>query len=203
MNAPTINARVRTRPPTTSQQAAPPPAKPVKSRAVSPFVRPAKLEEGYEPPNIVRRDNQAYDTPARKLAMIDAMQQFLGVVHYACLATDTPRATHYKWMNEDSEYKRGCDEASAVALDYVEAQLLTNIRHGDPTSAIFYLKTRGKQRGFVERTEVTGAGGEAININLSVEQVKEDLPMQALQAVLLKTVFKDGTVKANPALPPS
>jgi hypothetical protein len=40
--------------------------------------------------------------------------------------------------------------------------LHTLIDNGDVASTIFYLKTKGKKRGFVERTELTGNEGQPI-----------------------------------------
>src|SRR5689334_3324767 len=44
-------------------------------------------------------------------------------------------------------------------LDLAETKLLTAIRDGNLTAVIFYLKTKGKARGYTERAEVTGADG--------------------------------------------
>lgn len=44
-------------------------------------------------------------------------------------------------------------------LDLAETQLLKHIRDGNLTSVIFYLKTKGKGRGYIERQEHTGADG--------------------------------------------
>ena len=39
-------------------------------------------------------------------------------------------------------------------LDLAESKLIQNIQDQDTTSIIFYLKTQGKKRGYVEKTEV-------------------------------------------------
>lgn len=48
-------------------------------------------------------------------------------------------------------------------LDKAEKKLDQLIGAGDTTALIFYLKTKGKKRGYIERTEITGADGDKLN----------------------------------------
>jgi len=47
-------------------------------------------------------------------------------------------------------------------IDNAESALYKQILDGNITAIIFFLKTRGKKRGYVERQEVTGADGGPI-----------------------------------------
>lgn len=90
----------------------------------------------------------------QKKAMIEALEKSLGIVTSACKAVGISRMTHYRWLEEDSDYKKSVDDISEVAKDFVESQLFKQIRENNPTSTIFFLKTKGKDRGYVERTEI-------------------------------------------------
>lgn len=90
----------------------------------------------------------------QKKAMIEALEKTLGIVTSACKQVGISRMTHYRWIEEDEEYRRNVEDISEVAIDFVESQLFKQIRNDNPTSTIFYLKTKGKQRGYVERTEL-------------------------------------------------
>lgn len=101
-----------------------------------------------------------------KKAMLQALEQSLGVVTSACKSVGISRQTHYRWMSEDEEYKKGVADIENVALDFAESQLHKQIKGGNPTSTIFYLKTKGKSRGYVERQEIQHDGGEGLRIEI-------------------------------------
>jgi len=102
--------------------------------------------------------------------MLDALKQTLGVVTPACENAGIDRTTHYKWMKEDEYYKNAVEEIENIALDFAESRLHRNIKDGDVASILFYLKTRGKKRGYIEqqKTDIT-TGGKALNTDITVE----------------------------------
>lgn len=51
-------------------------------------------------------------------------------------------------------------EINQATLDLAESKLITKINEGHLTAVIFYLKTKGKARGYIERAEITGRDGE-------------------------------------------
>ena len=85
--------------------------------------------------------------------MIEALTKSLGIVTIACKAVGICRTSHYDWYNEDDKYKAAVDDTQDIALDFAESKLHKNIEKEDTTAIIFYLKTKGKKRGYVERTE--------------------------------------------------
>ena len=50
--------------------------------------------------------------------------------------------------------------------DFVENALHKAISEGNVTAIIFYLKTQAKERGYVERQEITGKDGDVIRVTL-------------------------------------
>jgi hypothetical protein len=104
----------------------------------------------------------------KKESIIAALEQSLGVVTTACKATDIPRSTFYKWLGEDKEFAKDVKDISNIALDFAESQLHKQMREGNTAATIFYLKTKGKKRGYIERQELEVDG----DMNLTVEYIK-------------------------------
>lgn len=98
-------------------------------------------------------------TKLNKKRMLEALEKSLGIVTSAAKIANINRSMHYDWMRDDPEYKKAVDELSDMTLDFAESQLHKQIKDGNTTATIFYLKTKGKQRGYVERTEVVHETG--------------------------------------------
>jgi hypothetical protein len=105
-------------------------------------------------------------TEQHKKAMLDALEKSLGVVTSAAKAVGVGRTTHYLWLQEDKEYKAAVEELSDVAIDFAESQLHKQIKEGNSTATIFFLKTKGKKRGYVERQEVDVSSGKLFQIEV-------------------------------------
>lgn len=89
----------------------------------------------------------------KKRAMIQALEVSLGIVTTACKKVGINRDTHYEWMKRDEQYKADVESISDIALDFAESKLHEQINNGEVSSTIFYLKTKGKRRGYIERVE--------------------------------------------------
>ena len=56
---------------------------------------------------------------------------------------------------DDQDFRASVDELQNLTLDFAESQLASSkLKDGNTTATIFYLKTKGKKRGYVERKEV-------------------------------------------------
>lgn len=113
-------------------------------------------------------------TEQRKKAMIEALEKSLGVVTTACKSVGIGRTTHYDWLEQDPEYKKQVESIDDIAVDFAESQLHKQIKDGSTTATIFYLKTKGKDRGYVERNEVHNSGRlEVKNVVLDQSDIEQ------------------------------
>jgi len=110
----------------------------------------------------------------KKESVLKALEQSLGVVNMACKKADVPRSTFYKWLKEDEDFAKQVEDIDNIALDFVESQLHRQIADNSTTATIFYLKTKGKKRGYIERQEITGADGMPTNFQIEIIDKTED-----------------------------
>tara|TARA_R110000796_G_scaffold19885_6_gene59483 strand:- start:482 stop:835 length:354 start_codon:yes stop_codon:yes gene_type:complete len=106
------------------------------------------------------------NTSDSKKKMIEALEKNLGIVSVASSNANIHRSTHYLWYSEDEEYKKQVDEIHNVCLDFAESKLFENIKDNKETSTIFYLKTRGKNRGYVERQEIDTGNNNSFRVEI-------------------------------------
>lgn len=69
------------------------------------------------------------------------------------------RSTLYEWMEKHPIIKTWIHEAGEAQIDHVENKLFELINNGEIAATIFYLKTKGKTRGYIERQETHHSGG--------------------------------------------
>ena len=62
------------------------------------------------------------------------------------------------YVNMHEETKEMFDNEEQKILDLAENKLIENINDNDNTAIIFYLKTKGKQRGYIEKQEIQHSG---------------------------------------------
>lgn len=110
-----------------------------------------------------------------KLAMLDALEKTLGVVTSAAKIVGIDRTTHYIWLEHDEDYKRAVTDIENVAIDFAESHLHKQIKKGNTPATVFYLKTKGKKRGYVEKQELDLTGEiKPISIELKIDSDTND-----------------------------
>ena len=114
-------------------------------------------------------------TDTKKRLMIDAMEKALGIVTSACKSVGISRETHYRWLREDKDYKDAISDIRDIAIDFAESSLHRQIKDGNTAATIFYLKTQGKKRGYIEKQEIENTGQPNIIIQPLSQEAQESL----------------------------
>ena len=89
----------------------------------------------------------------KKEKFLEALAHGYGIIATACEAIGIGRSTYYRWYNADQEFRERVDEVTETQVDFVESKLMQAINAGDTTATIFYLKTKGKKRGYNEKAQ--------------------------------------------------
>ncbi len=85
------------------------------------------------------------------------------------------RMAVYSYMKRWKTIGDAIKDERDVLKDFAENKIAQRMMEGSDTMLIFYAKTQMKDRGYVERHEVTGTGGGAIPISVingDVERLK-------------------------------
>lgn len=89
----------------------------------------------------------------RKKKILELYSKKACNVSAVCSAVGISRKTFYDYMNTDAEFKEQIEEDKEAILDNAESILQKKIMGEDTTSLIFFLKTKGKTRGYYEKSE--------------------------------------------------
>jgi hypothetical protein len=106
-------------------------------------------------------------TEQNKKIFIESLVLHKGIITDACKSTGIGRTTVYDWIRLDEDFKKEVDLVNETVIDFVESKLFQKIEgvymqdsenevYKTPpsdTAIIFYLKTKAKKRGYVEKTE--------------------------------------------------
>ena len=104
--------------------------------------------------------------------IIDAIHQSQGLLTVAAPAAGVSYGTMMRYMADYESVKQAAIEAKERMIDFAESKLLANIKSGDNTAIIFYLKTQAKHRGYIERAEIGGIGGEPIRYEINAKDTE-------------------------------
>lgn len=108
------------------------------------------------------------ETFIKKVKLIRALVDSHGIIKPACERCGVGRRTFYSYYKDDPEFRSAVDEMKDIALDDAEEALFKNIEKGYEASIIFYLKTQGKKRGYIEHKDVNH------NINMNLNHLSDD-----------------------------
>ena len=111
-------------------------------------------------------------TEKNKQDLLKALERSLGIVTPACKEVGITRQTYHRWYNEDTEFKKAVDEINDIQGDFVENQLFKKIKEGSERSILFYMKYKGKKRGYSDSIDITSDGKSITEIKLI--EVKKD-----------------------------
>lgn len=97
-----------------------------------------------------------------KAAVLKILANNACFIATACKQANITRKMFYTYMKNDPEFREAVEVIEEQRKDFVERKIMEKIEEGDTSMLIFYAKTKMKDRGYVERTEITGKDGDAL-----------------------------------------
>lgn len=95
----------------------------------------------------------------KKQIAVEAYVKAFGIVTKAAKAAEISRFTFYEWLKTDPEFKHAIDSAQPeeYQIDFAEDVLMQMIKAKNTAATIFFLKTKGRGRGYIERLDVNNS----------------------------------------------
>ena len=117
---------------------------------------------------LVKADNATSERYRKYTAaqMIDALAESMGMISPAARKLGCSRDTVRRYLAEYPEIAEAIEDANEEVNDIAELKLLDAIKRGEAWAICFRLKTKAKNRGYVEKGELTGTNGAPIAIRL-------------------------------------
>lgn len=101
-----------------------------------------------------------------KKDILIALKKHLGNVTYSCEEVGISRDTFYRWLREDEEFKRDVESVNDIQIDFVENKLMQKIKEGSDAAIIFFMKHKGRGRGYSDSLDITTNGKDITSIKL-------------------------------------
>ena len=99
-------------------------------------------------------------TTLKKQRFVEEFFNKAGNISELCKAVGIHRSTYYEWMNKDEKFNAKINAEREGLIDFAESKLIKLIDEKNVTAIIFFLKTRAKDRGYVEKVEQVISGDE-------------------------------------------
>jgi len=88
-----------------------------------------------------------------KKEILEAMESDLLAMSSVCRALGIPIRTAHGWREADPEFNEAVKKVHDLRLDMVEDKAMEQIKQGNTAMIIFFLKTQGRKRGYVEQVD--------------------------------------------------
>jgi len=112
-------------------------------------------------------------TPYRKYTerqIIEALEESKGLIAPAARKLGCARDTIRRYLEEYEDVARAMKDQTEAVTDMAEHALYQAILDREAWAVCFYLKCKGKERGYVERAELTGNNGAPVKIKLVYDE---------------------------------
>lgn len=128
----------------------------------------------------------------------DALRTTAGLRSAAAALLECSPSTVKRYIDRSEMLARIENEIVERNLDLAECGLLDAINAGNLTAIMFYLKTKGKHRGYAERHQIEGKNGAPVEVKAQLDfSGLSATGIQFLHGVVKELLLPDGDGQAK------
>ena len=103
-----------------------------------------------------------------------ALIEYDGMVYVVAKALKVTHTTIYRYIKDYQICRDAKEQSEGLILDLAETNMRKAVKAGEEWAIKFLLKTKGKDRGYTERTELTGQGGDPLQVQVYLPKNPRD-----------------------------
>jgi len=100
--------------------------------------------------------------------MVTALQETKGMMYLAARRLGCSSETISRYCRKHPAVQAAKDAERGVMVDEAELRLWAAVQSGQPWAIAFCLRTLGRNRGYIERVEQTGADGQPLALTITI-----------------------------------
>jgi len=105
-----------------------------------------------------------------KKLLLQTLEKEHGILGPALKVAGISRSTFNNYYNQDPEFRLVIDEIREGAIDFVESELVNQIKAKNTTATIFYLKCKGREHGWIDQQDMRIEASSEIKIKYIVPE---------------------------------
>jgi len=148
---------------------------------------------------VERNRIKAEDRAKLKKTWLETFNRLYFSIIETCRACGITRGGFESWKATDEDFRIAYFEAVEAKKDFIESQLMENIRKGDTQSIIFACKTRLKDRGYIEKQQIEHTGNFGVMLSPGTSNNANDWERNAKtqQLALVEKTNKEDAKREN------
>lgn len=123
----------------------------------------------------------------KKAIFLKVYRKTLGNITMSCAAAKITRSDFNRALKEDLNFKIAIGDLDQAEIDFGESKLKERVQKGDTRAIVYFLNTKGKDRGYGEngQLKITGSKEEPLEINgnLDIKLIQEAAIQAAAKAI--------------------
>lgn len=141
----------------------------------------------------IKNNNDAPNTRVTEEQVLTAIKKNKGLLYAAARELGVSTKTLSNYGSRWPSVAEAISEEKGLMLDFSESKLYQAINNGEAWAICFFLKTRGKHRGFTERFEIETSHGNIPGSAGVLEKVIAEMPATARREFLAAIKKVKGT----------